>query len=33
MERVLAEAIGIAPQAIWPSRYDAEGNPVGRTRT
>jgi Ner family transcriptional regulator len=33
MERMLAEAIGIAPQAIWPSRYDAEGNPVRRTRT
>jgi len=33
MERVLAGAIGVAPQTIWPSRYDAEGNPLRRTRT
>ncbi|HET7880826.1 MAG TPA: helix-turn-helix domain-containing protein [Acetobacteraceae bacterium] len=32
MERVLAEAIGTVPQIIWPSRYDAEGNPLRRTR-
>lgn len=26
-QRLIAEAIGIAPQAIWPSRYDAHGQP------
>ena len=33
MERILAEAIGVVPQAIWPSRYDADGHPVSRGRT
>jgi Ner family transcriptional regulator len=33
MERLLAEALGLAPQAIWPSRYDREGRPIARTRT
>lgn len=32
-ERIVAEAIGTTPQAIWPSRYDAKGvpnRPMGR---
>ena len=29
MEQLLAAAIGVAPQEIWPSRYDREGNPRG----
>jgi Ner family transcriptional regulator len=33
MERLLAEALGLVPQEIWPSRYDAEGRPINRTRT
>jgi Ner family transcriptional regulator len=33
MERILADAIGLAPQEIWPSRYDAEGNPRPRSKT
>lgn len=33
MERLLAEALGLVPQEIWPSRYDAEGRPITRTRT
>ncbi len=27
MERLLADAIGVVSQEIWPSRYDSEGNP------
>src|SRR6478736_2955711 len=27
MEQLLAAAIGVTPQEIWPSRYDGEGNP------
>jgi len=27
IERLLAQAIGLTPQEIWPSRYDSEGNP------
>jgi len=26
-ERLIALAIGIKPEEIWPSRYDSEGNP------
>lgn len=26
-ERLIAEAIGVAPWQIWPSRYDAQGQP------
>jgi Ner family transcriptional regulator len=33
MERLLADAIGVAPQEIWPSRYDSEGNPRRRAKT
>lgn len=28
MERIIATAIGITPQEIWPSRYDADGTPL-----
>ena len=27
MEQLLAAAIGVPPQEIWPSRYDRQGNP------
>jgi len=33
MERLLAEAIGMRPQAIWPSRYDDDGIPKPRAKT
>ena len=33
MERLLADAIGVAPQEIWPSRYDSEGIPQRRAET
>ncbi|MEJ0020934.1 MAG: helix-turn-helix transcriptional regulator [Acetobacteraceae bacterium] len=33
IERLLADAIGVRPQEIWPSRYDAEGNPRPRAKT
>lgn len=26
MERTIADAIGVPPQVIWPSRYDEHGN-------
>lgn len=26
-ERIIAEALGIQPQEIWPSRYNADGTP------
>ncbi|MGH1509475.1 helix-turn-helix domain-containing protein [Ralstonia solanacearum] len=26
-ERIIAAAIGVAPSTIWPTRYDANGNP------
>jgi Ner family transcriptional regulator len=26
MERIIADAIGVPPQVIWPSRYDEHGN-------
>jgi Ner family transcriptional regulator len=25
MEQIVARALGLAPQAIWPSRYDGDG--------
>ncbi len=31
-ERIIADAIGIPPHEIWPSRYDASGEPL-RNRT
>lgn len=33
MERLIATAIGMQPQAIWPTRYDDRGEPLPRTRT
>ena len=33
MEKVLAEAIGMPPQAIWPSRYDGDGIPKPRAKS
>ncbi len=33
MEQLLAEAIGTAPQEIWPSRYDTEGSPRRRAKS
>ncbi len=33
MERLVATALGVAPQTIWPSRYDQNGRPLPRTRT
>jgi len=35
MERIIADAIGVPPQTIWPSRYDEHGNsnrPRGRPK-
>lgn len=29
-ERRIANAIGLLPQLIWPSRYDEAGNPTGK---
>jgi Ner family transcriptional regulator len=33
-ERILADAIGIQPMQIWPSRYDSKGRPnrLGKSR-
>jgi Ner family transcriptional regulator len=33
MERLVADAIGVPPQQIWPSRYDGDGSPLPRTKT
>ncbi|TBV76838.1 helix-turn-helix domain-containing protein [Pseudoxanthomonas winnipegensis] len=30
VERIIAAAIGVKPQDIWPSRYDTKGNPNRR---
>lgn len=30
MERVIADAIGVTPQEIWPSRYRPDGTPKSR---
>lgn len=32
MERIIAAALGRKPQEIWPSRYDAAGNPLQERR-
>lgn len=32
LEAIIARELGLAPQRIWPSRYDAEGQPRQRTR-
>jgi Ner family transcriptional regulator len=29
MEAIIAAALDLAPVAIWPSRYDADGQPIG----
>jgi Ner family transcriptional regulator len=33
VERIVADALGLQPQLIWPSRYDNEGLPLGRAKT
>jgi Ner family transcriptional regulator len=33
MERLVADAIGVSPQAIWPSRYIGDGSPRPRAKT
>ena len=33
LELLVAQAIGVAPQVIWPSRYDGDGNPAPRAKT
>ena len=33
MERLIATAIGVTPQHIWPSRYGLDGNPRPRTKS
>jgi Ner family transcriptional regulator len=33
VERLVAEAIGLLPQAIWPSRYEGDGSPKPRAKT
>lgn len=33
VERILADALGLRPQVIWPSRYNNEGNPLPRAKT
>ena len=33
IEQLIAAVLGLAPQAIWPSRYDGDGRPKPRTRT
>lgn len=32
IERLIADAIGVEPQTIWPSRYDEDGIPKGPRR-
>lgn len=31
MEKIIAEALGIAPEELWPERYDGEGQPSRQT--
>ena len=33
VERILADALGTEPHAIWPSRYDGEGQPLPRAKS
>jgi len=33
MEQLLAIAIGVTPQEIWPTRYEPDGSPRPRART
>ncbi|HET6182780.1 MAG TPA: helix-turn-helix domain-containing protein [Acetobacteraceae bacterium] len=30
MQAIIARELGLTPQEIWPSRYDEEGEPLGR---
>ena len=32
LEAIIARELGLTPQRIWPSRYDAKGQPHQRTR-
>jgi Ner family transcriptional regulator len=32
LEAIIAQAIGVPPQQIWPSRYDASGTPLTRPK-
>ncbi len=32
IERIIARAIDVGPETIWPSRYDEHGNPVSGSR-
>ena len=32
VEAIIAQTIGELPQAIWPSRYDAQGRPLSRPK-
>ena len=32
MEQIIASALGLTPQVIWPSRYGADGQPRPRTK-
>jgi Ner family transcriptional regulator len=33
VERIVAAALAVTPQEIWPSRYDDEGRPLPRAKT
>lgn len=33
MERIVADIIGVAPQTIWPSRYNQKGQHLGTKKT
>jgi len=33
MEQIVANALGVSPNEIWPSRYDQEGRPLPRAKT
>jgi len=33
MEQIVANALGVSPNEIWPSRYDEEGRPLPRAKT
>jgi Ner family transcriptional regulator len=33
MERIVAAALDLTPQTIWPSRYDNDGHPLPRKKT
>jgi Ner family transcriptional regulator len=33
MEKIVAAALAVTPQEIWPSRYDGHGRPLPRAKT